>query len=600
MNNTISTIAQQDLYENKDLQLILPSGFFFNEDKLMHQEVDDDNQDPKTPIFVSSRLDIIALTRDPEGNNQGRLLEFNDLDGVRKQWAMPMALLARDGADYRAELFSQGFIIGSHRHAKSLLAQYILSTMPVERATCVESTGWHENCFLLPDKVYGQRQERLILQKESAVTNFYHVKGNLDDWRQHVSLPCRGNSRLVFSISLALAPPFLNLLDMESGGFHYFGPSSTGKTTASRVACSVWGGKDYMQRWRATVNGLEAIASLHNDTLLCLDEIAQCDPAKVGEVAYLLANGMGKSRANQLGRSKNRLKWRLLFLSNGELQLEQYMLEANKKTRAGQEVRLVEIPAQVGQYGIFEDLHGISSAKDFAELLERNCQKFHGSAGRGLLSHLVRDPEKFKRSVKDRINNFIKGNLPKGADGQVGRVLNRFALISAVGEIATSLGLTGWSDGEACAAASKCFQDWLQSRGGIDSQEEKTILSHLRLFFEKHGESRFSNWDASPLQKTLNRSGFRKVELGEVEFFVFSNVFRKEICAGFDHQFVSKIALKHGLIQPDTDGNPTRSERLPGHLKNIRCYRFTSKVLGEEDVIQDSCENSENDTSAEN
>ncbi len=38
-----------------------------------------------------------------------------------------------------------------------------------------------------------------------------------------------------------------------------------------------------------------------NDALLCLDEIEQMQPSEIGEVAYMLANGVGKVRSD-LGR----------------------------------------------------------------------------------------------------------------------------------------------------------------------------------------------------------------------------------------------------------------------------------------------------------
>ena len=38
-----------------------------------------------------------------------------------------------------------------------------------------------------------------------------------------------------------MAAPFLALLNEEGGGFHLAGDSSKGKTTAARLALSVWG-----------------------------------------------------------------------------------------------------------------------------------------------------------------------------------------------------------------------------------------------------------------------------------------------------------------------------------------------------------------------
>lgn len=586
---------QAKLLEEEYLAGELPSGFFFEGDRLMYAEVNKEEKDPKSPIFVASRLYVVAITRDLEGNNHGRLLQFKDLDGVEKCWAMPMALLARDGAEYRAELLSMGLQIGTHKYAKSLLAMYIQMYEPIERALCVENTGWYKNCFLLPDRTFGHSRERIILQKECTSLNPYSTRGSLCEWRENVSLFCRGNSRLLFATSLGFAPPFLNLMEMESGGVNLTGPSSIGKTTVLRMAASIWGGPDFIKTWRTTVNGLEGVASIHNDSLLCLDEIAQCDPARIGEAVYLLGNGVGKGRANQLGRSRKRLTWRLIFLSTGELGLEQLMREADKKTRAGQEVRLIEIPAQTGQYGLFESLHGFSGGKDLSEALEKRCQNYYGLAGRELLTHLTNETEVWKNLAKDISQKFVRDFLPKGANGQVGRVLNRFALIAAAGEIASLMGITGWERGEASAGVLRCFHDWLDYRGGIESHEEKMILNQVRLHFIKYGESRYTRWDTWKEEKTVDRAGFRKHEYGETEYLVFVEVFRNEICEGYSPQQVIKVMIKHGLLKIGKDGKSTRSERFPGTSKNTRCYRVTSKVLGEVDEDDQLWEESENE-----
>jgi uncharacterized protein (DUF927 family) len=102
----------------------------------------------------------------------------------------------------------------------------------------------------------------------------------------------------MFGISAALSGFLLDLAGMDSGGFHFWGHSSTGKTTIMRAAWSVCGAPSGVRTWRSTANALEAISALHNDACLCLDEIGQASGRVVSEAAYLLANGQGKSRAH--------------------------------------------------------------------------------------------------------------------------------------------------------------------------------------------------------------------------------------------------------------------------------------------------------------
>ncbi len=126
----------------------------------------------------------------------------------------------------------------------------------------------------------------------------------------------------IMAASCAFAGPLLHLLGEAGGGVHLFGQSRRGKSTALHVAASVWGAPrghtPFARSWRATGNALEATAAEHNDTLLPLDEIGQVEPRELGEVAYMLANGVGKGRAHREGRAKPALTWRMLFLSTGE------------------------------------------------------------------------------------------------------------------------------------------------------------------------------------------------------------------------------------------------------------------------------------------
>ena len=180
--------------------------------------------------------------------------------------------------------------------------------------------------------------------------------------RRSVAAPAAGNSRLVFALCCAFAGPLLRLAGMESGGIHLRGNSSQGKTTALKVAASVWGRPSYMQRWRTTDNALEATAVQHCDGLLILDEFGQLDPRVAGECAYMLANDQEKGRATRSGLTRKRRTWRLLFLSSGEVSLADHMAEAGKRTRAGMEVRMLDVPLDAGAgMGGIEALHGHES-----------------------------------------------------------------------------------------------------------------------------------------------------------------------------------------------------------------------------------------------
>ncbi len=571
-----------------------------------------DNGNDAPPLWICSRLDITAVTRDAKSESWGRLLEFDDPDGTHHAWAMPMEMLAGDGAEYRRELSRMGLLIAQATKARNLLSQYIQTADVVMRARCVERTGWHNQVFVMPERTIGQADERILYQSANATPSTFKAKGKLSDWQRMAAL-CAGNSRLVFAVSAAFAGPLLDITGMESGGFHYRGDSSTGKTTALRVASSVWGGAEFLQRWRATDNGLEALSAQHSDCLLVLDEISQVDPKSAGEVAYMLANGSGKVRSGRTGAMRDTASWRLLFISSGEAGLAEHMALAGKKPKAGQEIRLLDIPADAGAgLGLFENLHGSSGGAAFSKLMNDLAVKHYGSPALGYLDQLVNNYDDVPRVVKEEQALFISAHLGDDAGGQAHRAALRFALVSAAGELATQWGITGWQAGEASKAAEACFKAWLIQRGGEGNQEQAAMLAQVRQFFELHGEARFSDWDrpASDTNqhapKTVNRAGYRrhydaKDEAGQpiytgdtysegdekkakdTDYYVFPVTFEQEICKGFDRRTICRLLVSLGILLPDGKGY-TRKERLPAE-GNTRCYRITSKVFNLDGLI---------------
>jgi len=256
----------------------------------------------KMPQWICGGLAVVAATRDAKSNAWGRLLEWRDADGVRHRWAMPLELLQGDGVDVRRELARAGLAIAPGRAARELLASYVQVWPVKDRARCVDRLGWHGAVYVTPAESIGENGERVVFQNSHAIEPAYSVAGTADDWRDTVARLARGNSRLVFAVSVAFAAPLASVAGEDSGGFHIRGGTSIGKSTALKAAASVWGDPvAYPRLWRATANGLEGLAALHNDGLLILDELSQIDPAQAGEAAYLLANGQGKTRAGRSG-----------------------------------------------------------------------------------------------------------------------------------------------------------------------------------------------------------------------------------------------------------------------------------------------------------
>lgn len=582
--------------------------FMVTDEGVLHCGVDKEGN-PAKPEWVCSRLDVEALTRDQDGHGWGYLLNFADPLGRPKQWAMPARMLAGDGGEYRATLLNMGLRIATSPRARNLLTQYIQTRAPDDYATCTDRVGWHGRAFVLPHETIGDDAERIVFQSENAQENTFRVKGTAEQWRDRVGALCAGNSRLVFAVACAFAGPLLRPGGVESGGFHFRGDSSSGKTTALKVAASVYGGPSYLQRWRTTDNALEAIAAQHCDGLLILDELAQVDPKTAGECAYMLANEQSKARSTRSGAARARLSWRLLFLSAGELGLADHMAEGMKRTRTGQEVRMADIPADAGQgLGAFENLHGLDGGAAFSRQVVGQAGTVYGATGRAWLQWLTENADGLKARIREAAGRLADQIVPEAASGQVERVGARFALVGAAGELATAAGLTGWAVGESERAARACFNAWLAARGGIGNGEVTAMLRQVRRFLEAHGEGRFTWWHRAAddhNSKTLHRAGLRRMinDRGEpiktnhdhaadygdrmpaafgegvsVEYFVLSEVFKGEVCQGFDAEAVAKVLKDHDCLVAGEAGRFNIKQRLPG-IGSVRCYRITPHIF---------------------
>ncbi|MEK7383392.1 MAG: DUF927 domain-containing protein, partial [Elusimicrobiota bacterium] len=227
--------------------------------------------------------------------------------------------------------------------------------------------GWFDAAgspavFVLPNQVLGQAPEEIVYQPDVPmnVAATLHGHGKLKDWQDHVAQPCLDNPVLMFSIMLGLAGPLLKHCQVETGGFHLYGVTTSGKTTAAQLAASVWGcaadpqeGPEVtsLRKWYTTGNALESLAEVHNDMLLTLDEISEVDPQALGQIIYQLAGGLSKGRANAGGGLRGMRAWRLLFLSTGEKSVRQMLAQAGQLQKGGQRVRLPDIPVDNDEDG---------------------------------------------------------------------------------------------------------------------------------------------------------------------------------------------------------------------------------------------------------
>ena len=543
---------------------------------------------------LASRIDFVARARSGSSSDWGACLEFRDHDGVPHSWCVPYSTLI-GSTDYCKTLSGMGAYVSPYGSNMQKLTDFLLNYEPGHRARAVSKPGWEKNQFIFPDGSHvGYSDEMISYQTADPSNNAFGSRGTLDEWKKNVAALGEGNSRMVLAIATALTGPVLPLLGEESGGFHFSGGSSTGKTTVLNSACSVWGKPEsFIVRWRATANGIEATAVQRNHTLIALDEMSQVSPEEAGQIVYMLANGQGKARARQDATVRAISAWQLMFLSTGEVGLEQHMATAGVRVMAGQQTRLIDIPADVGRgYGIFENIQGSANSAEFSVQVKSQSVQYYGVAGRAWVNALAdpKDRAELIAQIKDRIEAFVK-RVPQGADGQVYRGARRFALAAAVAEACVELGILPWPSGHATNETMCCFEEWVVNRGGLGNLEGEQALSRLRRILAERGESGFTPMeiegiDSTTERVTFNRLGFRSLgEDGYIDYYIFPAMFKEVFAAGQDPSQFIKFLKQANALMLDRNGKPQVMKRLPGFNSPVRVYHVRSTVLAESDRV---------------
>jgi putative DNA primase/helicase len=182
-----------------------------------------------------------------------------------------------------------------------------------------------------------------------------------------------------------------------------------------------------------------------------------------------------------------------------------------RKARAGQLVRLLDVPAERGAgFGVFDNAGSDGDGGALAKSIKLAAISAYGTAGPEFVRRLIADSVTGD-DVRGLISNFVTATISGAADGQVERAAQRFGLIAAAGELAASFGIVPWPEGAARAAAAWALTRWIEMRGGTGSAEARQAVETVRLFIEQHGDARFDRHRPFARVETMPASIPRKI-----------------------------------------------------------------------------------------
>ncbi|EPS6939489.1 DUF927 domain-containing protein [Salmonella enterica subsp. enterica serovar Tennessee] len=521
--------------------------------------------------WLASPMDVIGTGRDDKDQYLIlRWLAFGE--GIPTTAAIPLADIGeREG--WRT-LKAGGINVTTKSSLRAILADWLQRSGARELWRVAHATGWQCGAYIMPDgEIIGTPERPVLFNGRSSAAAGYTVAGTAEGWRNSVARLAHGNYSMMTGIAASLAAPLIGLSGADGFGIHFYEQSSAGKTTTANVASSLYGNPDLLRlTWYGTALGLANEAAAHNDGLMPLDEVGQgADPVSVSQSAYALFNGVGKLQGAKEGGNRDLKRWRTVAISTGEMDLETFIATAGRKTKAGQLVRLLNIPMSKAVR-----FHDYQNGKQHADALKDAWQNHHGAAGRAWIKWLAGHQQEAVNTVRQCEERW-RSLIPVDYGEQVHRVGARFAILEAallLGEV-----VTGW-DAQTCRdAIQHTYNAWLREFG-TGNKEHQQIVEQTEAFLNAHGLSRFAPFPYSPADLPIRElAGYR--QRGEHDespmiFYTFPATFEKEIAAGFNAKQFAEVLKNAGMLMPPNSGRgyQRKSPRIQGRQINVYVLNY--------------------------
>ncbi|MBO1561594.1 TOPRIM and DUF927 domain-containing protein [Yersinia pseudotuberculosis] len=516
--------------------------------------------------WLCSPLEVIGTGRDDK--DQYLIIRWLPIgEDIPTTAAVPLADIGeREG--WRT-LKAGGVNVTTKSTLRAILADWLQRSGSLEIWRVAQATGWQCGAYIMPDgEIIGTPEKPVLFNGRSAAAAGYTVKGTPESWRDSVARLARGNSSMMAGIGAALAAPLIGLAGADGFGIHFYEQSSSGKTTTANIASSLYGEPDALRlTWFGTALGIANEAAAHNDGLMPLDEVGQgADPDSVAKSAYTLFNGVGKLQGAKEGGNRDLKRWRTVALSTGEMDIETFIASSGSKVKAGQLVRLLNIPLEKAHQH-----HETPNGKAHADALKDAYQHNYGAAGRYWIKHLADHQQQAVAAVREAESRW-RSLIPADYGEQVHRVAARFAVLEAA--LLFGRVVTGWDKQECRDAIQHNFNAWIKEFG-TGNKEHQQIIEQTEGFLNAYGLSRFAPLPYDPQSLPIrDLAGYRdkgKHDRDAMVFYTFPAAFEDEIARGFNVKHFAKALAGAGMLTPPASGRgyQRKSPRIDGRQINV-------------------------------
>jgi putative DNA primase/helicase len=532
---------------------------------------------------IGPYLEFRGVGKEENGDNYLAVIRFlDDNTGKVRRLIIPKADLINDDVVQR-DLVGLGYKLPGTKKDQHLLCTYLREARSTRQYRIVGRTGWCSGAFITA------RGEKLgsnphIIYKPAIPPRARRPSsgGTLEGWCNGVAKPAVHSQLVLFAISASLASLLLRVSGDESGVFHLFSKSSSGKTLTELVGLSVhgWSRREDLLHWDATETGLDELAAEHCDRLLVLDDTGhladapRTAAAKAQKLSYKITAGTGRLRSAYFGRAGNLCRWRLIVLSSGEVAVSELAGRAGEKRLKGSEVRMIDIPAdsKSGQ-GIFNGVPKQMTPAKLAHQIEAACRRNYGHAAQKFIKGMLADGDKLtaKRIRLAKKRFFNEATVPK--ESWERRFAQRFALAYAAASIAIRYKIVPWQKEfvlgaivSVYRAAREAVPDYEKSVALATRAIRRKLKAGRRLIDLREGHK--------PNPKILNNrsDGFIKMEEGAGLFAaVKPKALQRWVGDSLNLAWIGGYLRDEGHLVTTSRNLPTKQVMVPG-IKGRRSY----------------------------
>jgi len=351
--------------------------------------------------------------------------------------------------------------------------------------------GWHVDESVLAIKRRSQRA------------------GKVEDWiaavDQEITTPA-----LRAALGVSLAGPFIEFLQLTPFILHIYGNSSCGKSTAGRVAASVWSSPSakrngLFQLWKNSLGGFEILASSADGACLVLDELGTFNGTsqQFADLVHLLTGMSGKVTMTQHRNERESNSWAITGVSTGEISMK---ARIGDHLQGGQMVRMIDLDVNPDEVTI-DAAH--------ADRVRRKFTASYGIAGDVWVKHLVDLGQEAVTLADEHLadwRNRLAGHNDDTAEG--GRILSHVHLIGAAIGLARDAGIIPWDESEDAEMLNWLAQRIMGDRDDNKTTNERALENWYTKIDTKPGAFPFEN-ETGPRKELFGYSRKFKSKFGD-------------------------------------------------------------------------------------